>query len=69
MIGLILSRDSVKSSSLDSGSNATNRQIITVLPFYGITQNSAYSLAEATKKSTDVGFFVNMKIIYDSKIS
>ena len=29
MIGLILSQDSVKSSSLDSGSNAMNRQIIT----------------------------------------
>ena len=48
-IGLISSRDSVKSSSLDSDSNVVNRQIITVLPFYGIIQNSAYSLAKIIK--------------------
>ncbi len=51
-IGLNTSQNSVKGSSLDSDGNIENRQMITVLPFYGIIQNSAYSLAGTTKNRT-----------------
>jgi len=56
-IGLNTSRNSVKSSSLDPDSNIADRQMIAVLPFYGITQNSAYSLAGTFKELRFVGVF------------